>query len=302
MIRTTVIIPTRDAAGPLRACLEALVVGFPSDAETIVVLDGGIVDVEPILGPFMAPLRLRYLRTDGRGPAYARNRGLAEARGAVALFTDDDCRPHAGWAAALTEAVSETPPRAVGGRTVNGVVTNPYSDAAQVVLDLVARHQRSTSGAERFFPCNNCAFPVGPLRSIGGFHEDYRTAEDRELCRRWVDAGFELGLAPNAVVAHDANTNLLGFIRKFAGYGRGAARFHEESTAAGWREVAAFHLQLPILMMPEVARRGVRRGAGLVGLLALWEVANLAGFVAERLDPRSRDPAALNGHRSGSAA
>jgi GT2 family glycosyltransferase len=292
MCQISVVIPTRDGAGPLKACLAALARSFPPNAETVVVWDGGAIDLEPRLEVFAEPLRLRCIRTRHAGPAVARNRGLAVARGEIVAFTDDDCRPHAGWLTALASGVSVSPPRAAGGTTLNGLESSPYADAAQVILDLVAQHDQAAFGGERFFPSNNCAFPAAALRHVGGFDESFRTAEDRELCRRWRRAGFALDRVPEAVVDHDARADLPGFLRKFFAYGRGAARFHSTGDRHSLRESAAFHVRLPALVGPEVIRRGPRRGASLVTLLALWEVANLAGFLVETASRASSETTA----------
>lgn len=282
MIRISVVIPTLDRPGPLTACLSALAVEFPPDAETIVVADGGRQDLEPVVAPFVEPLRLRLLKTANGGPAAARNHGLAAARGGIVAFTDDDCRPQPGWLAALAAGVAAVPPRAVGGTTHNGLPGNVYADAAQLVLNLLSRHDRELVRRERLLPSNNFAFPTEPLRRLGGFDERFRTAEDRELCRRWAGAGYALGRVPAAVVAHDARLDLVRFVRQFFGYGRGAARFHGSGGDADVHESARFHLRLPVLLVPELGRRGPARGAAIVGLLILWEAANLAGYVVER--------------------
>lgn len=281
--RISVIIPTCDRIGPLRNCLGALAQAFPADAETIVVSDGSTTDIEPMLGDFVEPLRLRCLHVPNGGPGYARNRGLEVAHGEIAAFTDDDCRPRPGWLDALAGHVSVSRSCAAGGVTFNGLPANPYADAAQVVLDLVARHERNSCGEVRFFPANNVAFPLLALRHLGGFDESYRTAEDRELLRRWRAAGHSVELAPNAVVDHDASPDLIGFARKFYDYGRGAARFHATSDGTSYGDSASFHRRIPTLLTPELRRRGVRRGAALIALLALWEASNLAGFVRERV-------------------
>ena len=186
MIRISVVIPTLDRPGPLTACLSALAVEFPVDAETIVVADGGRHDLDSVVAPFVEPLRLRLLKTVNGGPAAARNRGLAIARGEIVAFTDDDCRPQPGWLTALAAGVAAMPPRAVGGTTHNGLPGNVYADAAELVLNLLARHDRDLVRRERLLPSNNFAFPTDPLRKLGGFDERFRTAEDRELCRRWA--------------------------------------------------------------------------------------------------------------------
>jgi glycosyltransferase involved in cell wall biosynthesis len=281
MVRISVVIPTRDRPGPLTACLAGLATDALADAETIVVSDGGAVDLGPVVAPFVEALGLRLLRIEHGGPAAARNHGLEAARGEVVAFVDDDCRPHPGWLASLAAGVVLCPPRAVGGRTLNGLPANPYADAAQIVLDLLSRYDRAVTGKERLLPSNNFAFPTEPLRRIGGFDERFRTAEDRELCRRWAAAGFELGRAPAAVVEHDARLDLVRFVTKFFAYGRGAAQFHRAGENSSLRVSARFHFRLPVLLAPEVRRRGFARGMALVALLALWEAANLAGFLSE---------------------
>lgn len=208
MVRISVIIPTFDRPDSLTTCLQALAQSFPVDAETIVVSDGGSLDLEPRLAPFVKPLRLRYSLVPHGGPASARNHGLAAALGEVVAFIDDDCRPRPGWLQALTTGVSLSPPCATGGRTLNGLLANPYAEVSQLVLDLVARYERETHGHESFFPSNNFAFPTVALRRIGGFDESYRTAEDRELCRRWRKAGFALAQVPEAVVDHGCTAEL----------------------------------------------------------------------------------------------
>ena len=295
MIRISVIIPTLDRTGPLVACLDALTAKFPPDAETIVVSDGGEQDLRPVLARFVEPLRLRFIETAHAGQSAARNRGLEVAKGEIAAFTDDDCRPGPGWLAALAAGVRLSPPRAVGGATRNGLPENPYADAAQLVLDLLSRHDRALAHRERLLPSNNFAFPVEALRRIGGFDESYRTAEDRELCRRWAAAGFELGRVPAAVVAHDTQLDLAGFVRKFVAYGKGAAKFHGSGANTSLRESVRFHLRLPLLLVPELRRRRPARAAAVVALVVLWELANIAGFVVQMLRRSVAAPAATPG-------
>ena len=293
MIRLSVIIPTLDRSRALAACLESLTIDFPEEGEVIVVDDGGREDLGPVVRPFVGPLRLTLLETSHGGPAAARNRGLAVARGDVVAFTDDDCRPRAGWLAALAAGVRTSPPHAVGGATVNGLPGNVYAETTQLVLNLLSHHDRERSGRERLLPSNNFAFPLGPLRDLGGFDESFRTAEDRDLCRRWAAAGYTLGRVPTAVVEHDSELDLAAFVRKFVDYGRGAARFHASGKDPSLRESARFHFRLPALLMPELRRRGRVRSLAIVALLALWEAANLAGYVLERRRATAPLPAKL---------
>lgn len=294
MIRISVVIPTWNRPGPLAACLGALSESFPPDAETVVVSDGGAQDLGPVVAPFVDSLRLRLLQTEHGGPAAARNRGLEAARGEIVAFTDDDCRPHPGWLAALASGVTLSPPRAVGGSTYNGLPANAYADTVQLVLFLLAAHDRALTGLERLLPSNNFAFPAGALLRLGGFDERFRTAEDRELCRRWTQAGFALGRVSDAVVERDERLDLKSFAAKFFAYGRGAAKFHDSGANPSLRESMMFHFRLPALVIPELGRRSMARGVAIVALLTLWEIANLAGYVTERVRLAVQGSAAAN--------
>src|SRR5262245_55843497 len=110
MVRVSVVVPTFERSRQLKACLTALAEALRPDAETVGVDDGGRVKLESVVAPFVERLRLRLLKTTNGGPAAARNRGLAEASGDIVVFTDDDCRPHAGWVAAIASGVTISPP------------------------------------------------------------------------------------------------------------------------------------------------------------------------------------------------
>jgi glycosyltransferase involved in cell wall biosynthesis len=53
VVRISVVIPTLDRPGPLTACLAALALEFPPDAETIIVSDGSTHDLGPVVAPFV---------------------------------------------------------------------------------------------------------------------------------------------------------------------------------------------------------------------------------------------------------
>ena len=240
-----------------------------------------------MVAPFVNTLRLRLVKVENGGPAAARNRGLEIVRGEIVAFTDDDCCPQPGWLPALAAGVRASPPCAVGGTTTVGPALGHCAGAAHLVLLLLSRYDRSVTGRERLLPANNFAFPVTALIKIGGFNEDFRTAEDRELCRRWAAAGFSLERVSAAVVEHHQQVTLLGFIRKFFAYGQGAASFHGSAPTSNARaslwDSMRFHFRLPFLALRELSGVGLARGVAMIALLILWEISNTAGFLAQWL-------------------
>lgn len=284
--RASVVIPTLDRPEHLLECLDALSISIPSDAEVIVVSDGGDKNLFPDLGRYAAPLNLKVIHAEHGGPAHARNQGLKQVNSPIVVFVDDDCRPRETWLQNMIDAVSIDSSAAAGGKTINGLPDNIFSTASQLVMDLLERDRLEQNYEPVFFPSNNLAFPTALLREIGGFDSQFRTSEDRELCRRWLQAGHRLVSAPGAVILHVPKLNLASYWRKYSSYGEGAAQFHRSSWSDLRQNSLAFHLRLPGLAAREMAESRMRRRLTLFALLALWELANLTGFVRGNLKLR----------------
>jgi GT2 family glycosyltransferase len=282
----SVIIPTYQRAASLVGCLEALARASTAreEYEVIVVDDGGSAALEDTVAPFRERMAVRLLRQANAGPAAARNTGAAQARGRFLAFTDDDCIPAADWLDALGGPLRAVPHRLVGGRVRNALTTNPYSSASQTIIDLVYAYYNANPLRARFFASNNMALPAEPFRALGGFSPSFRTSEDRDLCDRWLGAGYPLAYAPDAVVDHAHELTLRAFWRQHLGYGRGAFRFyraHAQRSAADSTLGSGFYVAM-LRRLPGMLRGlPVGRAMVLAGLLGMWQVANLVGFASE---------------------
>lgn len=91
-MEASVIIPTYNRAAKLRSCLAALSEQTQpaSDFEVIVVVDGSTDETARMLAETQTHLRLRVIHQSNSGQPAALNRGVAEARGRVVIFLDDD--------------------------------------------------------------------------------------------------------------------------------------------------------------------------------------------------------------------
>jgi GT2 family glycosyltransferase len=282
----SVIIPTYRRPAPLVRCLEAMARSVLDRAgyEVIVVDDDGSAALEEAVAPLRGRMAVRLLRQENAGPAAARNTGAAVARGRFLAFTDDDCIPAPDWLDALTGPLRADPRSLVGGRVRNPLQANPYSSASQAILDLVYAHYNADPLRARFFASNNMALPAESFRALGGFTPSFRTSEDRDLCDRWLGAGFPMVYAPDAVVDHVRALTMGAFWRQHLGYGRGAYRFnraHAQRSASDSTLESSFYIAT-LRRLPGVLK-GLPpgRAAALVGLLGLWQAANLTGFTSE---------------------
>lgn len=278
LFRASVVIPTLDRPEQLLACLQALSDDFPDGSEVIVVSDGGDLDRFPDLGKFQEALNLTVLNIEHGGPAHARNEGLRRVNSPIVVFLDDDCLPEPGWLKNMLSEVSVEPPVSVGGKTLNGLPDNLYSTASQLVLDLLERDQQERGYEPLFYPSNNLAFPTAALKKLNGFDAQFLTSEDRELCRRWLEAGHAMTTAPGAVIYHCPVLNFSHFWKKFTLYGEGAAQFHRSSVGEWQKNSLGFHFRVPALAAREMSAKGLRRRPALFFLMVVWELANLVGF------------------------
>jgi glycosyltransferase involved in cell wall biosynthesis len=286
----TVVVPTYRRPLALEACLNALAaVDYPRERFEVVVVDDG--SPEPpvaVVEQAAAGLDARLVVQANAGPAAARNRGAAVARGDFLAFTDDDCRPASDWLTAMNGRLAGAPDDAVGGRTRNALVHNAYAATSHLIVDLVyAYYNRGPAGA-RFLASNNLALRAERFHAVGGFDESFpaAAAEDREFCARWLASGRRVVYAPEAVVSHAHSLDLRGFLKQHFNYGRGACRYHRAGAREGrgtLRHDLGFHLSLP--GAAGVALRPVGTGvrAKMTTLLAVWEVANAAGYAWELL-------------------
>ncbi len=258
---------------------------YPRDHfEVIVVDDGGMASSESIAESFRDRFCVFWIRQSNAGPAAARNAGAARARGEFLAFTDDDCIPSRHWLRALAAVLTANPRCMVGGRVVNLCDDNIYSGTSQLIIDLVYAYYNKNFNASRFFTSNNLALSIDGFRALGGFDASFRTAEDRDLCRRWMAAGNRMIFAPNAIVSHAHALTWRTFCQQHVEYGRGAFRFYQKNARAqtGYSSVElGFYVTVVRLAAQRLRQLPKRRAMALAVLLMVWQCANIAGWTRE---------------------
>ncbi len=266
-----VVIPTRRPAARIVRTLEAVVSQVGPTFEVVVVDDGS---PEPAALDRIADGLdgVRVLHRPHGGVSAARNSAAAATRAPLLAFTDDDCVPEPGWLAGLVDAMGGRDDVLAGGRVVNGVPSNRYAEASQLVLDLAYGYYDGRDGRPVLFAANNLALPAALLARVDGFDESLAFGEDRDLVERLRAAGATFAYAIGAVVRHEKDLDAAGFVRQFFDYGRGSYRFHTGETGRA-RATAGFYRALP------KALRGSQ--ASTLALLGVWQAANAAGFVWE---------------------
>jgi GT2 family glycosyltransferase len=285
----SIIVPTYARPERLSACLQALAcLEYPGDRyEVIVVDDGSDNPQESVVSTFRDRLDIRLLRQPHAGPAAARNRGSSLARGVFLAFTDDDCMPVSSWLKTLATRLIEMPDCMVGGLTLNALTENSYSTASQLLVDYLYSYYNEDTNQGRFFTSNNFALSADSFLKVGGFDISFPGAagEDREFCDRWLEKGYRMIHAPEALVYHAHTLTLPTFWQQHFNYGRGAFRFHQArlNKRGGRIKVEPLSFYLNLLRYPFSREQGTN-ALLLAILLLVSQLANVAGFFREFLN------------------
>ncbi|HLK12687.1 MAG TPA: glycosyltransferase [Candidatus Binatia bacterium] len=218
MTPATVVICTHNRADLLgRAVAAAHAEAEACGAEVLVVDNASTDATARVVTDLMRTYpRLRLAHEPALGLSAARNRGLAEARGPVAVYLDDDAVPRPGWLAALLAPYAEPAVACTGGRILLRFSTPPppWLDAelasALSAYDLGDAPRRLRWRPGDTFPFGaNISFRVEAARALGGFSTTVgpRGArllvhDETDLCYRLDRTGAEIRYCPGAVVDH----------------------------------------------------------------------------------------------------
>ena len=210
----TVIIPVRDRTQELERCLSSLVDDVRADVQ-VVVVDDGSVDPAGVLALCTRHGASVVRQIENRGPAAARNAGVAATSSGLVAFLDSDCVVPAGWLEALVGHFRDPAVAAVAPR----VRASPGSSLlaryarARGPLDLGPLEARVRPGARVAYvptaalvvrrvaldrvlcdgPADSTRWPLDPRLRYG---------EDVDLVWRLHDAGWTVRYDPRTVVEH----------------------------------------------------------------------------------------------------
>lgn len=289
----SIVIPSRDRPDRLRKCLQSLArqtIGN-SGFEIVVVDDGSREPYGVWVQQAAEGMSVRCLRLEGRGPGQARNAGVDAARGRFVALTDDDCEPAADWLERFGAALRSRPGVLAGGRTVNTLRENVFSEASQTLISYLYDYYARSGSTNRFFTSCNFAMQTDLYTACGGFDPRFRLAggEDRDFCDRWAETGLELEYLPDAVVYHSHHLTLKGFLRQHFTYGRGAWHFRRARAERGGQPVAMEPREFftGMLVWP-FRQEGLKKRVTISILIGVSLGMNILGYVYERwLDRRA---------------
>jgi GT2 family glycosyltransferase len=208
----SVIIPNRDGAEVIGACLDALARQQVPPAE-IIVVDDASRDISPALVRRRSPEARLLELPRSRGYAGACVAGLGAARGQWIAVLNNDTVPEPGWIGALLAAASDDRIGAVASRVLadgpGGTIDSTGLRIERNGMAFLRGHGESDRAAgpeiEKVFGAAGSAalYRRAMLEDIGFFEPDYFAYyEDVDLAYRARWAGYSCVLASAARVRH----------------------------------------------------------------------------------------------------
>jgi glycosyltransferase involved in cell wall biosynthesis len=220
----SVLVPFQNSAAHLERCIRALLgQDMPAERYEVILVDNNSTDASHALACRFSEVRIV---TETKAGAYAaRNRGVAEARGEIVVFTDADCAPDPAWLRRHSEVIAEPGVDVVLGSR------RPACDSASLrVMMLYEETKASTifSGTDKalyYGYTNNMAVRRRTLLELGCFREVMRGADSvfiRQLVER--KGCRVVRYCPDAAITHLEITSLRRAYTKHLTYGRSNQR------------------------------------------------------------------------------
>ena len=275
----SVVIPVRNGADVLPLQLEALARQTYRGEWEVVVADHGSSDATVDVAQGWSdrlPLRVVEVpRRPGSLGGFPRSVGAAEARGDLIVTCDADDEATPEWLEEMVKAAREhdVVRGSLDRRTLNdngGRTLPTETEAATPVLD---------SSFLPFASSSNCAVRTSVLREIGAWHDSFH-AQDKEFSWRAQLAGFDLAVAPDAVMRKRDRATPWGSARQVYHYGisdaqlfrafrhRGMPRSSVLRAAGEWGQLV---VGIPLVMSPRWRTSWLRllayRSGRLVGCI-----------------------------------
>jgi glycosyltransferase involved in cell wall biosynthesis len=228
----SLIICTRNRAGPLVRCLAAVAgLNHAGRWELIVVDNGSSDDTAAVVAAFAAEQRfpVRCVSQPVKGLSNARNAGVAVAIGDLVFFTDDDCYVESGTLDAVAAAFADP-----GIGYASGRVRLFDPDDYPVTINESLQPLRFP--ARRFLPAGmvkgaNLAFRRAVLDAIGPFDPLFGSgglfpSEDADAAMRASLAGWDGAYDPDIVVWHHHGRKQADVADLYRSYDIGRGAFH----------------------------------------------------------------------------
>ncbi len=164
----------------------------------------------------------RAIYQSNQGPGKARNYGMQEAKGDYFIFVDSDCMFPPHWLNEIDQHLAKDHLDAFGGPDTAHESFSPLIKAINYSMTSFLGTGGTRGGKKsvgRFYPRSfNMGISKAVYDKIGGMNM-LRHGQDMDYSARIYEAGFRVGLIPDAFVYHKRRTSLKKFFKQVFNWG-----------------------------------------------------------------------------------
>ncbi len=211
----SIVIPARNGGEMLRHQLSAIAEQDYSGQWEVVLADNASTDdTRAIAESFADRFKLSVVSADARGGAsYVRNVAIRSASGDFIAHCDADDVVEPGWLTAMAAAAVDF--HLVGGRLDEEFLNEGVAWRPRVPVDQLHRTDWLPYAVGA-----NFGIWRETIDAAGGWNEEYRNVEDKELSYRVQVDGWIIGFAADAIVKYRHRAGLWKLFVQFHHYGR----------------------------------------------------------------------------------
>lgn len=163
-------------------------------------------------------------------PPTKRNVGISQASGEICGFIDSDAFPAKDWINNALKYFDDPEVAAVGGPNLTPDEDSPMQKASGFVYSSLLgggkfafRYDVKASRQNDELPSCNLFIRRSVLVKLGGFDDDFLTAEDSKICFQICRMGKKVLYAPEVIVYHHRRPLFMPHLKQVWNYGRDKA-------------------------------------------------------------------------------
>lgn len=218
--RFSVIVPVYNRVDEVKELLDSLENQTSKDFEVIIVEDGSSQPCGDVVKRCRG-VDTHYYYKENEGRSIARNYGMERARGEYLIFFDSDCVIPPDYFEKVSKELDRQPFDCFGGPDA----AHESFTSTQKAINFAMTSFLTTGGIrggkvsmEKFVPRTfNMGFSKRVYDKVGGFREMF--SEDIDMSTRIKQAGFTVGLLPEAYVYHKRRVDFKKFFRQVHVFG-----------------------------------------------------------------------------------
>lgn len=291
MIKTSILIPTKNGAQDIGACLEAIFSQKGAGPLEVLVIDSGSTDATVEITR-RYPVRLEQIPPETFHHARTRNYAAGLAKGEVLVFLSQDAIPASeAWLAAFLSDLKQQGVGAVYGRQLpkaeSGLERRSAFAAMYGGARIVKMPMDGVGLGHKYYHFSNANSAIWKkVWEATRFPEELKVFEDVGIAKRILDSGWSIVYEPGAAVYHSHDFPVGILFKRYFDIGVVYQRlgiWNDRSRASLWRDGwGAFKGKLSLLLKEE---RPTGTGSSLVKDVGKYAAIQLGRH--ERLLPRA---------------